>query len=188
MADETPSPEPETKPRRRREGQRPTAAEKKQIQETFLEAFMQYGNLTMACKAADIKRWTIYDWRDTDEVFGKRYREAEEIVNDTIRQEIFRRAVEGVNKPMHFQGQLVQRKVVDENGKEHYEDVTVKDYSDTLLIFLAKSRMPEFRDRAQVDVHATIDIQNAANEADRRFARLVSAASSQPLLAEPDAS
>lgn len=127
-------------PVRRRRGQRPSAAERAAAQETFLASFAKLANVTAACKAAGISRETFYAWRQEDKDFGAQFTDADAAANDVIRGEILRRAVMGVDKPLHFQGRLV----TDQYGRP----VTVKEYSDTLLIFLAKARMPnEFRDK-----------------------------------------
>jgi hypothetical protein len=131
-------------PKKRRSGQRLTAEEKRRAQAVFLEAFAQSANVTAACRKAGISRETIYRWQEHDATFSLRFKQAEAEANDVIRAAIFQRAVQGVDKPLHYQGRVV----VDERGQR----LTVKEYSDTLLIFLAKARMPEFRERQQLEV------------------------------------
>lgn len=133
-----------------------------------------------ACKSAGVDRNTIRAWQEHDETFGFQFKQAEADANDVIRAAIFTRAVQGVDKPLHYQGRLVK----DERGKP----ATVKDYSDTLLIFLAKSRMPEFRDKQQVEVSGTLDVNTLASEADAKFSAWLAASTTSPILAKPDAS
>ena len=46
---------------------------KKDNQKKFLEAYEKaFGNLTQACKAADINRGTYYSWRNNDPAFCER--------------------------------------------------------------------------------------------------------------------
>ena len=169
-----------TTPKKRRRGQRLTAAQREAAQETFLEHFAQSANLTASCRMAGIERTTVYGWQEHDETFSMRYQQAEAEANDVIRAAIFRRAIVGVDKPLHYQGRLVK----DENGKL----ATVKEYSDTLLIFLAKARMPEFRDKQQVEVSGSLDVNTLAAEADARFSAFLAASATTPILGKPDAS
>lgn len=131
----------------RRQGQRLTADQRAQAQETFLKSFRNTANVRAACMAAGIDRNTIYAWLETDETFSLEYRQAELDANDTIRGELFRRAVQGYEKPVVSMGKAVY--VKDEKGNE--KPLMERVYSDTLLALLAKARMPEFRDKQQIE-------------------------------------
>ena len=50
---------------------------------------------------------------------------------DTLTQEVYRQAVEGIDEPVYYQGKLVD---------------TVKKYSPILLMFLLKREDPSYRD------------------------------------------
>ncbi|KKN17123.1 hypothetical protein LCGC14_0968940 [marine sediment metagenome] len=102
--------------------------------DTFLADFRLNGNLTLACRAANVSRTTVYTWaRDDVEGFAAAFAEAEQEACDRIEAEILRRGVEGWNEPVFYKGE--------ETGK-------IRKYSDILLIFLAKARMPaKYRDR-----------------------------------------
>lgn len=144
MSDTTTAKKAPRQPRQsRRRGQRLEEQQRAAAQATFLASFAQTANFTAACRDAGVDRSTAYRWQEHDEAFALRYRQAEGEANDVIRGAIFRRAIEGIDKPLHYQGRLVK----DEYG----EPATVKEYSDTLLIFLAKARMPEFREKQQVE-------------------------------------
>ncbi|MGZ3603296.1 MAG: hypothetical protein ACXVDF_25560, partial [Ktedonobacterales bacterium] len=78
---------------------------------------------------------TIYNWRKADEEFRLAWEWAHQEANDTIRREISRRAIEGWDEPVYQGGKLVGY---------------TRKYSDSLLTFLAKSRMPEFRERVDI--------------------------------------
>ena len=153
-------------PKKRRPGQRMTSTQRKAAQAAFLATFEQSANVTQACRAAGIDRSMAYQWLEHDEQFSILYHQAEQIANDAIRAEIFRRGHDGVEEPVLNQGQLVYEyePVLDENGEQRKDEkgkpmwkrgrmFTVRKYSDTLLIFLAKARMPEFRDKSSVDVN-----------------------------------
>lgn len=118
-------------------GRRFTKAERAETQALFLDAFATSGIILVACRAAGITRQLVDYWNEHDEDFGNRYGLARREADDRIRAEIQRRAMQGVqrSKPIFYKGQQV--------GSDVYVE-----YSDTLLIFLAKARMPEFREKA----------------------------------------
>lgn len=75
--------------------------------------------------------------RKEDPDFEQAYQEARADGDDVIRAEIHRRGVDGVKRAIYHDGKVVGHK---------------QEYSDQLLMFLAKSRMPEeFGDRQRVD-------------------------------------
>jgi hypothetical protein len=133
--------------RKRRPGQRPSPEERKQAQEIFLQSFALTANVRAASMKAGISRNTVYEWQEKDEEFGFKFRQASEDANDLIRGELFRRAVQGYDKPVVSMG-----KVVYQDDKPLMERV----YSDSLLSLLAKARMPEFRDKQHLDVNANL--------------------------------
>ena len=125
-------------PKKRRSGQRMTTMQRKAAQAAFLAAFEKAANVTQACREAGIDRSTCYQWLEHDQQFSMLYHQAEQIANDAIRAEIFRRGHDGWDEDVYSFGK--------------YQG-TVRKYSDTLLIFLAKARMPEFREKSQLDVN-----------------------------------
>lgn len=131
--------------RARRQGQNLSQQEKLEAQANFLGRFAEDGNVTEACKAAGVSRTIVYQWKDKNKAFRELFEEAEKQVNDSIRAEIFRRAITGWEEPMVSAGKLV---------------CNVKKFSDTLLLALAKSKMPEFRDK-QPETQITVDVEGA---------------------------
>lgn len=97
-------------------------------EDAFLEVLSAGGSVYKAARAAKIGRRTAYEWRDADEEFAKRWALAVEDGVDAMEDEAHRRAVEGVDKPVYYQGA---------------ECGYVREYSDTLLIFTLKARRPE---------------------------------------------
>jgi hypothetical protein len=94
----------------------------------FLEAVGQTCNVTTACKLAGIGRRTAYNHREADQAFASKWHEAIEEGCDDLESEARRRAMDGVEKPIFWRGQRV---------------ATVREYSDTLLIFMLKAYRPE---------------------------------------------
>lgn len=136
--------------RKRRPGQRMTADERRATQEKFLKSFSMTANVRAACMAAGIDRTLVYQWAEHDEAFSLKFKQAELDANDVVRAELFRRAVQGVEEPVVSMGKLVY--VEDEKKKGQMKPLTVRKYSDQLLSLLAKARMPEFRDKQQVEM------------------------------------
>jgi hypothetical protein len=106
---------------------RRAAALLKRRKALFLAEFEASHLVTAAAKAADVQRSTVYEWRAGDEAFAREWAEVEERSIELLELEAYRRAHDGVEKPV-FQG-----------GEEVG---VVQEYSDTLLIFLLKARRP----------------------------------------------
>lgn len=103
----------------------------------FLEALEQTGMVTEACKVAGVGRRTVYDHRQRDEEFALAWADVEEITTERMEREAQRRAVEGTDKPVFQQGVEVGR---------------IREYSDTLLIFMLKARRPDrYRENVKVE-------------------------------------
>jgi hypothetical protein len=102
----------------------------------FIDALRQCGNVQEACESSGVPRRTAYNWRDADADFAAAWEGAVEEAADRMEREAFRRAVEGTNKPVYQQGRQVGE---------------IREYSDTLLIFLLKGAKPEkYRERQEL--------------------------------------
>ena len=111
----------------------------------FLAALAGGASGEKAATAAGIGRKTAYRWRDEDKDFAADWDDAIEAGTDLIEDEIYRRAVTGVDKPVFFKGEVVGH---------------VREYSDTLLIFMAKARRPEkYTDRAQIEHTGAVKVE-----------------------------
>ena len=114
------------------ENDKPTRTRKQWIP-VFLAQLAATGNVSIAAEKADIDRTHTYNWRYKHEDFAAQWDEAMQVAVDALEAEARRRAVEGVDEPVYYKGQLVD---------------TIKKYSDTLLITLLKAHRPEkFRER-----------------------------------------
>lgn len=96
--------------------------------ETFIETLRKSCNVSEAARSANIGRRTAYDWRDADPTFAAAWDEAEEDAADRLEREAWRRAVDGTDKPVTFQGSIT---------------ATYKEYSDRMLEILLKAHRPE---------------------------------------------
>lgn len=112
--------------------------------DAFLAAFTKLGTLTHAAEAAGCDRGQHYRWMDTDPEYPHLFSEASKSAHDNLEREAVRRAVEGTEKPVYQGGKLVG---------------TIREYSDTLLIFIMKGAMPsKYRERVEV----TLDVPSLA--------------------------
>lgn len=96
--------------------------------EAFLATLAQSCNVSQSCRAAGIGRTLAYQWRKDDPDFAAAWDEAEEEAADRLEQEAWRRAVDGIDKPVTFQGVITD---------------TYKEHSDKLLEILLKAHRPE---------------------------------------------
>lgn len=106
-----------------------------QTQAKFLAAFAECAVISWAANKAGVSRRTVYNWIDDDPNFKTAYDETLQEANDAIRAEIWRRGVQGWDEPQFQRGVRVG---------------TVRKYDAALLMFLAKARMPEYRERMDV--------------------------------------
>jgi hypothetical protein len=106
-------------------------------QKEFLELFSKTGNCALSARAIGVNRNSIWYLRERDEAFDEDYKEAEAIALGLLEEEARRRALEGVERPIYQQGNLVG-----------YERV----YSDRMLEILLKAHDPQkYRDNQPAD-------------------------------------
>ena len=103
----------------------------------FLTALTETGNVRKAAKTIRCSTRTLYTYRHRDPAFAQDWERALAEAMDTVLEpEAMRRAVDGVVKPVYQGGKRVG---------------TVREYSDTLLIFLLKGGKPaKYRERHEV--------------------------------------
>src|SRR5574341_2636416 len=107
----------------------------------FLAAFGELATITHAARACHISVERHYKWLRGDPDYPSRFAEAGKVAADNLVREATRRAIEGVDKPVYQGGKMVG---------------TIREYSDTLLIFLLKGALPDvYRER----VSMTIDVK-----------------------------
>lgn len=95
----------------------------------FLDELRKTANVTVAASKVGWRRRMAYRYRDEDTEFAKAWDEAVEEGLDLIEEELRRRAVDGIDKPLAFKGELTGD--------------SIKEYSDTLLIFFLKGKRPQ---------------------------------------------
>lgn len=112
--------------------------------EKFLLVLAECCNVSEAARAAGIGRSTAYEWREADADFAAAWDAAEQEAADRLEREAWRRAVEGVDKPIVYQGEVTD---------------TYKEYSDRMLEILLKGHRPErFVDRIKAEHSGSVPV------------------------------
>ena len=106
--------------------------------ETLLLALEESANVSKACKKAKISRNAAYQWREEDAEFSAAWDAALDRGTDALEDEAVRRAAEGTLKPVFYKGEKCG---------------SIREYSDTLLMFMLKARRPEkFKERTESQI------------------------------------
>lgn len=121
----------------------------------FLTAFERLGNISRAADAAEISRGTHYDWMEKDPAYRAGFEKAHRRASDLLEEEARRRAVEGWEEPIVYKGGISGRWSMPDGSDPYdpatgrrkpdavFEPLTIRKYSDTLLIFLMKGNNPD---------------------------------------------
>lgn len=103
----------------------------------FLLSYEQHGYVGRAAADAGVHRCTFYDWLAVDTAFAADVEMANWAVLERFEREADRRAIEGVDHPITYQGVVTG----------HYAE-----YSDNLLMFRMKALAPDkYRERQSVE-------------------------------------
>ena len=127
----------------------------------FLEALAEFGNVTLAARAAAVSRRGIYNHREADASFAAAWEEAEQVAADRLEAEAWRRGVEGIPEPLVSAGRLVR--------DDADQPLIVQRYSDQLLLALLRAHKPEkFRERSAVEIDISDRLAERLEAARRR--------------------
>lgn len=113
-------------------GNRPITAKQR---ESFLANLAATGNVSRSAQAVGRSRGGFYKLKRTEVEFSEAWDQAMEAAADELEAEARRRAVDGVDEPIVYRGAVAK----DADGRT----VTVKRYSDVLLMFLLNGARPE---------------------------------------------
>ena len=97
----------------------------------FLLAFARSGRVMDSCERAGIHWTTHYHWKKHDKKYLAAFDMAEQMAADFMEDEVHRRAFEGYDHPVTYEGKIT---------------ATYKEYSDNLAMFRLKKIRPEYRD------------------------------------------
>lgn len=111
---------------------------KREWKPRFLKTLAATGNVTRAASRAGISRSAAYAEYKKSTTFADAWDEAIEIGMDRLEEEARRRAYRGTKKPVFYKG---------------FEVGAIREYSDTLMIFLLKGGRPEkYADRLKQEL------------------------------------
>ena len=130
--------------------------------EGFFGALASGLSVGAACKTAGYARTSVYEYREADEGFARRWQEADSAAVELMETEADRRAMKGTLEPVFHRGEKCG---------------SVRKYSDTLLMFRLKAKRPQtYRDRASLEHSgpgggpiAYLDAQRQADEELRQW-------------------
>lgn len=112
-------------------------------QKQFMRAFLRYGVISMACRAARITRQSYYNWMQSgggEEVsaFSRAFRLVEQMTVERAEAAMLLRGINGWDEPVFYRGRIVGH---------------VRKFSDEMLKLALRSMKPEkYSDRKQVEV------------------------------------
>lgn len=127
--------------------------EENQIKVAFIEEFSKHGVVAKACRVVGISRSRYRKWTQEDETFAILHKDAYEDAVDEGEYELRRRAIEGHNEPIFYQGNPVWER--DPNtGEVKLDDagqpvqLTVRKVSDKLLeLYVKANRKAKYGDK-----------------------------------------
>lgn len=113
------------------------------------------GNLAgMVCEVVGISRTAYYTWRREDEAFNQACEDAEEHAVDILEAEAWKRATVGVDKPVTYQGVVMD---------------TFKEKSDGLMSLLLRGRRRKVFGDDAANVTVNVSTGEALREARERL-------------------
>ena len=109
----------------------------------FLAAYVATASVTAAAAAAKVDRTLHYLWLREDDAYAKEFAAAQLEAAQVLEDEAVRRAHEGIDEPLVYQGQFTYP--VDAAGKRirGSKPLAIRKQSDGLLQFLLKGFMPQ---------------------------------------------
>ena len=124
-------------------------------QAAFLAAYSKTGVVTLAAEIAGVPRRNHSYWLHNDKDYPAHFAEAHDMACDAIEAEMRRRAIEGVQKPVFYKGEVCGY---------------ITEYSDTLLAMLANGYMPEkYKQKARVEADAEVAAREVTRDGLRRL-------------------
>ena len=148
----------------------------------FLTALAETGIVKRALEIAGVSLSEAYELRRADKGFKASWDLALTTGHEVLEDEVKRRAFEGVEEPIVYQGQLTPVWERDTDGEilmtqpEDGSDpkpiqarnrdgslkwLTVKKYSDSLAALVMKARVPAYRDKQELNVTGQLTVAQA---------------------------
>lgn len=118
--------------------------------ERLLEAVPYAPSFRAACDMASVTYSTAYAWKSKDTEFAEAYAEARQLAMDRLREEAYKRAMEGYERPVLYKGQAMYRRDPVTNFLLLDDDfnpipLTERVISDRILEKIMEANLPEHR-------------------------------------------
>jgi hypothetical protein len=111
-----------------------------ELLEQYLDLLRQYGLKARCARAVGLHPSSMKRYRKDNPDYDDEVEAAMEDYRESVESEIHRRAIEGIDSPVFYKGELVN---------------TEKRYSDRLLELHAKRHIPAYREKHTVDHNVT---------------------------------
>ena len=101
----------------------------------FLELLAEVGNVAKCCDALGMSRFPVYMRRQKNKTFRKKWDIAKKMSIARLEDEAWRRAFEGITKPVFYKGEQLKNA----DGTPYFE----RTYSDTLMMHRLNAEKPD---------------------------------------------
>jgi hypothetical protein len=115
-----------------------TEEKRTEVKANLLKELAKTDNKTLSCENAGTTKATFYKWVETGFITKAELEEAHNQYLDTIREEVRRRYLHGVRKPLLSSGRLVK--------DDLDQPIWVEYPSDIMLVKVAEHMLPEWQD------------------------------------------
>jgi hypothetical protein len=137
-------------------------------QKAFLAAYAECGVIAQAALAARTGRRSHYEWMESGQ-YSEAFAEAHKDACEALESEARLRAEKGVAEPVIYQGQLCFEPLRDKNGQIRRAKnghpilsktpLVVYKKDSTLLMFIMKRLMPEYREAYKLDHTGEVNLR-----------------------------
>jgi predicted DNA-binding protein YlxM (UPF0122 family) len=104
----------------------------------FLDYVRDGWSISAAAQKIAVTRQALYALKLADPEFARQWEDAYESGTDLFEDEVKRRALDGIEKPVFYKGEVVGH---------------IREYSDSLMAIVLKARRPEkYRERFDVEI------------------------------------
>ena len=129
----------------------------------FLSMLAEVGNATKCCDALGMSRFPVYNRRLKSKKFREKWELAKKMAVAKLEDEAWRRAFEGVTRPVFYKGEQLKNA----DGTLYFE----RTYSDTLLMHRLNAERPDkyqYRQRIDGNIDANITVKVVKFAAERK--------------------
>lgn len=103
------------------------------------------GDMLMACQTVGVSLAFVRQWRKDDPEVDNALKEAEQVGTQGLVSAAIQRGVHGVEEDIYYRGEVVGSK---------------RNYSDSLLTLLLKTKVPEFKQEEGGGVNVNVNVAN----------------------------